>query len=72
MYKILIKTKSSKNYYVPYKIMDEETEEITQEYETDDLQELAETFKDLLNIYPISDLKPIQELEAELLVSIVD
>lgn len=72
MYKILIKTKSSsKDYYTPYMI-DEITESsiTSKEYETESLEELAATYKDLLKSYTLEQLKPIHELDTEILIEI--
>lgn len=72
MYKILIKrTSTSRNLFEPYaEIAD--GEESTTEFQTDDLIELAEKYKELLNIYPALQMKVVQELDTEILVNIVD
>lgn len=44
----------------------------TTEYETDDLTELAEKYKELLSEYTTSELKLIEELDADVIVEIVD
>ena len=62
-YKIYIKKSSSKNYYEPYAVESED-------YVTDNLADLAEKYVELLEEYPNSQLKAVQELEAELLVNI--
>ena len=72
MYKILIKrTSTSRNLFEPYaEIAD--SEESTTEFQTDDLTELAEKYKELLNTYPSLHMKAVQELDTEILVNIVD
>ena len=51
MYKILIKkTSTSRNLFEPY-TETTEGEETATEFQTDDLTELAEKYKELLNIY---------------------
>ena len=71
MYKILIKTKSSRKYYSVYKIWDEENEQEI-DYVAYSLEDLADKYKELLNDYTISELKATQELEPEVLVEIID
>ena len=71
MYKILIKTNSSRKYYSVYKIWDEENEKEI-DYVAYSLEDLADKYKELLNDYTISELKAIQELEPEVLVEIID
>ena len=72
MYKILIKrTSTSRNLFEPY-VEITEGEETATEFQTDDLIELAEKYKELLNIYPALHMKAVQELDAEILVNIVD
>lgn len=72
MYKILIKkTSTSRNLFETYaEIADGEESAI--EFQTDDLTELAEKYKELLNIYPVLQMKAVQELDTEILVNIVD
>ena len=72
MYKILIKkTNTSRNLFEPYtEIADGEESAI--EFQTDDLTELAEKYKELLDIYPALHMKAVQELDTEILVNIVD
>ena len=72
MYKILIKrTSTSRNIFEHYdEIADGEENAI--EFQTDDLIELAEKYKELLNIYPALHMKAVQELDTEILVNIVD
>ena len=72
MYKILIKkTSTSRNLFEPY-VEIAEGEESATEFQTDDLTELAEKYKELLNIYPALQMKAVQELDTEILVNIVD
>ena len=72
MYKILIKrTSTSRNLFEPY-VETTEDEETATEFQTDDLTELAEKYKELLNIYPAMHMKAVQELDTEILVNIVD
>ena len=72
MYKILIKrTSTSRNLFEPY-VEIAEGEESATEFQTDDLIELAEKYKELLNIYPALNMKADQELDTERLVNIVD
>ena len=72
MYKILIKeTSTSRNLFEPY-VEIAEGEESATEFQTDDLIELAEKYKELLNIYPALHMKAVQELDTEILVNIVD
>ena len=72
MYKILIKrTSTSRNLFEPY-VEITEGEETATEFQTDDLTELAEKYKELLNTYPTLHMKVVQELDAEILVNIVD
>lgn len=42
------------------------------EYSTDDLEELSEKYKELLSVYTTEQLKVVEELDVEVLVSIVD
>ena len=72
MYKILIKrTSTSRNLFEPY-VEITEGEETATEFQTGDLTELAEKYKELLNIYPAMHMKAVQELDTEILVNIVD
>ena len=72
MYKILIKrTSTSRNLFEPY-VEITEGEETATEFQTDDLIELAEKYKELLNIYPALQMKAVQELDTEILVNIID
>ena len=72
MYKILIKrTSTSRNLFEPY-VEITEGEETATEFQTDDLTELAEKDKELLNTYPALQMKAVQELDTEILVNIVD
>ena len=72
MYKIPIKrTSTSRNLFESYAEI-AEGEESTTEFQTDDLTELEEKYKELLNTYPTLHMKVVQELDAEILVNIVD
>lgn len=72
MYKTLIKkTSTSRNLFEPY-VEITEGEESTTEFQIDDLIELAEKYKELLNIYPALQMKAVQELDTEILVNIID
>ena len=72
MYKILIKrTSTSRNLFEPY-VETTEGEETATEFQTDDLTELAEKYKELLNTYPALQMKVVQELDTEILVNIFD
>ena len=72
MYKILIKkTSTSRNLFEPYVETTEDEEAVT-EFQTDDLTELAEKYKELLNTYPALQMKAVQELDTEILVNIID
>ena len=72
MYKIFIKkTSTSRNLFEPYSEIADGEESAT-EFQTDDLIELAEKYKELLNIYPALQMKAVQELDTEILVNIVD
>ena len=72
MYKILIKrTSTSRNLFEPYAEI-AEGEEAAIEFQTDDLTELAEKYKELLNTYPALHMKAVQELDTEILVNIID
>ena len=72
MYKILIKrTSTSRNLFEPY-VEITEGEGTATEFQTDDLTELAEKYKELLNTYPALHMKVVQELDTEILVNIVD
>ena len=72
MYKILVKrTSTSRNLFEPYSEI-AGGEETATEFQTDDLTELAEKYKELLNTYPVLQMKAVQELDTEILVNIVD
>ena len=72
MYKILIKkTNTSRNLFEPYTETTEGDETVT-EFQTDDLTELAEKYRELLNAYPALQMKVVQELDTEILVNIFD
>lgn len=72
MYKILIKSKSSKEYYTPYQIVNMENLEEKINFETDSIEVLTETFIELLKTYSSSELKAVQELTTDILVNIED
>ena len=72
MYKIFIKkTSTSRNLFEPYSEITDGEESAT-EFQTDDLTELVEKYKELLNTYPALQMKAVQELDTEILVNIVD
>lgn len=65
MYKIMLKSNSSREFYEWYS-------EDGEAYSTDDLTELADVYKSLMEAYPASRIVPIQELDTEILVTITD
>lgn len=66
MYSFLIRKASSvQPLYTPYMEND-------QVYTTNDLTELAAKYKDIIAIYPMGQVKVIQELEPSILVEITD
>jgi len=68
MYKILIKSRSSRAYaYYTQKIGTEEVE-----YETEYLPELSKMYKALLKDYTTEQIVLVHELEPELVVNIED
>ena len=72
MYKILIKkTSTSRNLFEPY-VEIAEGEETATKFQTDDLTEITEKYKEFLNTYPVLQMKAVQELDTEILVNIVD
>ena len=78
MYRIYIKKlNTSRNLYEPYveAVVDTETGETTSEkavYETDDLTVLADKYKELLASYTTEQIKLVEELDAELIVTVED
>lgn len=80
MYKILIKKPQlPKNTYTFYtetvSSVNEETDEVTKTtviYETDDLTALAEKYQELLATYTTEEMKLIEDLEVEMVVSVND
>lgn len=78
MYKIYIKRlNTSRTLYEPYveAVVDTETGEATAEkavYETDDLTVLADKYKELLASYTTEQIKLVEELDAELIVTVED
>lgn len=75
MYKILIrKGNSTKPIYYYYTVSSttEEGEVITEDYETDDLQELENTIEGLLELFKLSDIKAVKELDIEVLLTVND
>jgi hypothetical protein len=75
MYKILIrKGNSTKPIYYYYTVSSttEEGEVITEDYETDDLQELESTVEGLLELFKLSDIKAVKELDIEVLLTVND
>lgn len=77
MYKILIKQPHTRrSLFEPYMvnaIEDNSVEAIesTKEYSTDDLVELAEKYKELLATYTTEQMRVVEELDVEVLVSIM-
>ena len=72
MYKIFLKrTSTSRNLFDTYAEI-AESEETATEFQTDDFTELAEKYRELLNMYPALQMKAVQELDTEILVNIVD
>lgn len=69
MYKILIKPNASQKYYQPYKTL---VGSDMIEYSAETVEELSETYTELIKKYPTEQLKAIQELEPEILITIVD
>lgn len=63
MYQILIKKKSSSDWFMPY-------EEEGEVFETDDLEVLREKFEKLMKIYPLGEMKAIHNLTTTLTVDI--
>jgi hypothetical protein len=75
MYKILIrKGNSTKPIYYYYTVSSttEQGEVITEDYETDDLQELENTIEGLLELFKLSDIKAVKELDIEVLLTVND
>ena len=80
MYKILIKKpqlpKNSFTFYTEtISTVNEETDEVTKTtviYETDDLTTLAEKYQELLATYTTEEMKLIEDLEVEMVVSVND
>ncbi len=73
MYKILIRKGNSTKpmyYYYTVSTTTEEGEVITEDYETDDIQELESTVEGLLELFKLSDIKVIKELDIDVLLSI--
>lgn len=79
MYKLYIKRSSAKNIFEPYA-----EEKITEnvetgkpqvesiEWSTDDLNLLADKYKELLSIYTTKEVRPIEELDTEIMIDITD
>lgn len=66
MYSFLVrKTSQAQPLYTPYM-------ENNQIYTTNDLTQLAAKYKDIIAIYPMGQVKVIQELEPSILVEITD
>ena len=78
VYKILIKQPHTRrSLFEPYTVNTIEDNggesiELTKEYSTDDLVELAEKYKELLANYTTEQLKVVEELDVEVLVSIMN
>lgn len=70
MYKIYVrKPNTSRTIFEPYY---EEIEGEKVEYETDDIEELADKFKELLSDYTLDQLRAVQDLTTEITVVILD
>ena len=78
VYKILIKQPHTRrSLFEPYMVntIDDnggEAIESTKEYSTDDLVELAEKYKELLATYTTEQMRVVEELDVEVLVSIMN
>ena len=75
MYKILIrKGNSTKPIYYYYTVSSttEQGEVITEDYATDDIQELENTVEGLLELFKLSDIKAVKELDIEVLLTVND
>lgn len=78
MYKILIKQPHTRrSLFEPYLVntIDDnggEAIESIKEYSTDDLVELAEKYKELLAIHTTDQMRVVEELDIEVLVSIMN
>jgi len=75
MYKILIrKGNSTKPIYYYYTVSSttEQGEVITEDYATDDIQELESTVEGLLELFKLSDIKAVKELDIEVLLTVND
>ena len=80
MYKIVIKKPTMpKDCYVLYTetvtSVEEDSDKVTKTtitYETDNLDELSEKYKELLKIYTTSQILLIDELDIELIANITD
>ena len=70
MYKIYIKqSKTSRTIFEPYYVI---VDDKKIEYETDDLAELADKYKELLAKYTTDQLRAVQDLTTEIEVTIFD
>lgn len=64
MYKFLIKPYPMKDLYMFYTNADEEI------YSTEDLEEMQEKYKELLQVYLMSQIKVVHELDPEVTIKI--
>lgn len=80
MYKILIKKPQlPKDTFTFYSettsTVDEDTQEVTKKttiYETDNLTDLADKYKELLSTYTTNEIKVVEDLDIEMLITIND
>lgn len=80
MYKILIKKPQlPKDTFTFYSettsTVDENTQEVTKKttiYETDNLTDLADKYKELLSTYTTNEIKVVEDLDIEMLITIND
>ena len=75
MYKILIRKGNSTRpiyYYYQVSNVNENEELVTSDYETDDIGELSNTVKNLLELFKLSDIVPIKALDVEVLLDVVE
>jgi hypothetical protein len=75
MYKILIRRgNSTKPIYYYYQVSETDEQGVVSlvDYETDDINKLTDTVQELIELFKLSDIKPVKELDVEVLLSIVD
>lgn len=74
MYKIFIKPNTSQ-YFQPYRVQVKDTTTNTStsvEFAVETVEELAEKYKELLKKYPTEQLKAVQELDPDIIITITD